>query len=64
MAKTKLSGYRCERCGHRWLPRGTCPCERCRSKFGRPKYPKVCPGCHSDYWDRQRIRPVKQEGEL
>jgi len=42
MAKVKLSGYRCERCGHEWLPR-----EKRRD-------PTVCPKCKSPYWDRKR----------
>ena len=34
----KLKGYRCERCGHEWAPRGL-------------KEPKVCPKCKSPYWN-------------
>jgi hypothetical protein len=33
-------GYRCDRCGHEWLPKGS---ER--------KEPKVCPKCKSPYWN-------------
>jgi len=40
--KVQLWGYRCERCGHEWLPR-----EKARD-------PKVCPRCKSPYWDRPR----------
>jgi len=36
-------GYRCERCGHEWVPRGDVSVE-----------PRVCPKCKSPYWDRQR----------
>ena len=39
-------GYRCERCGHEWLPR----------EQGQPD-PKVCPKCKSPYWDRPRQAP-------
>ena len=39
MAKVKLSGYRCERCGHEWVPRH------------KEQEPKVCPKCKSPYWD-------------
>jgi predicted Zn-ribbon and HTH transcriptional regulator len=43
MAKVKLQvmGYRCERCGHEWVPRINQP-------------PRVCPKCKSPYWDRPR----------
>jgi len=33
--------HRCLRCGHKWTPRGM---ER----------PRVCPGCHSPYWDKPK----------
>jgi hypothetical protein len=36
-------GYRCERCGHEWVPRGDLNIE-----------PRVCPKCKSPYWDRER----------
>ncbi len=35
-----LMGYRCERCGHEWLP-----------KKDDEKEPKVCPKCKSPYWN-------------
>lgn len=39
MARIQLLGYRCERCGHEWVPReGT-------------EEPRVCPKCKSPYWD-------------
>ena len=43
MAKVKLliEGYKCERCGHEWIPR-------------MKENPRVCPKCHSPYWDVQR----------
>src|SRR5438552_16452342 len=40
MAKVRLSGCRCERCHHRWLP---------RQGSGEPR---VCPKCKSPYWNR------------
>jgi type IV secretory pathway VirB2 component (pilin) len=43
---TSISGCRCERCGHEWVPRiaGVDPC--------------ICPKCKSPYWNRPRpIRP-------
>ena len=42
----RVLGYRCERCGHEWVPRNDRP-------------PKVCPKCKSPYWDRERrTRPA------
>ena len=40
MAKVpiQLMGYRCERCGHEWVPRD------------EGQEPKVCPKCKSPYW--------------
>ncbi len=34
-----IMGYRCERCGHEWIPRD------------EEQAPKVCPKCKSPYWD-------------
>ena len=42
MPKVQIWGYRCERCGHEWVPRE------------RHQEPKVCPHCKSPYWDRPR----------
>lgn len=41
MVKVQLWGWRCERCGHEWLPR-------------EDKPPRVCPHCKSPYWDKPR----------
>ena len=38
-----LEGYKCERCGHTWLP---------RSKIG--ENPTICPKCKSPYWNKPR----------
>lgn len=45
VAKVKLEvwGYRCERCGHLWVP---------RDQDAPPA--KTCPKCKSPYWDRPR----------
>lgn len=52
VAKVRISvwGYRCERCGGEWVPRGA---------TNRP--PKVCPKCKSPYWDRPR-QPARRHG--
>lgn len=42
MARVTLSGYRCERCEHVWLPRE-----------GGDE-PRVCPKCKSPYWNKPR----------
>jgi len=43
MAKVKitLTGFKCERCGHEWVPRGE-------------EEPAVCPKCKSPYWNKPR----------
>jgi len=38
----KLIGFRCERCGHEWVPKSI------------NKEPKVCPKCKSPYWNTKR----------
>ncbi len=45
MAKVPITimGYRCDRCGHEWIPRGASEQE-----------PRVCPKCKSPYWNRPR----------
>lgn len=45
--KVPLMGYRCERCGHEWLPRNEEP-------------PRVCPKCKSPYWDRPKKNKSKK----
>jgi predicted Zn-ribbon and HTH transcriptional regulator len=44
MAKVTLTveGYRCERCGHEWVPRD------------KEQDPTVCPKCKSPYWNKPR----------
>ena len=49
MSKVLIMGYRCQRCGHEWLP---------RRNSKNP--PKVCPKCKSPYWDRPRKKPPKK----
>lgn len=47
MPKVQIWGYRCERCGHEWVPRD------------KTQDPKVCPSCKSPYWDRPRQNQSK-----
>jgi predicted Zn-ribbon and HTH transcriptional regulator len=48
MPKIMLEGYKCERCGHEWVP---------RSKV--EESPTICPRCKSPYWDKPRINRVQ-----
>ena len=41
MSKITVEGFKCERCGHEWVPK-------------RKKDPIVCPSCKSPYWNRPR----------
>lgn len=41
MAKIVMTGYQCDRCGHKWAPK-------------KDVLPKVCPKCKSPYWDTPR----------
>ncbi len=41
--KFEVEGYQCERCQHKWVPRGN-------------EKPTSCPSCHSPYWDKPRKR--------
>ena len=41
-----LSQLQCSRCSHRWIP--------------RKREVRVCPRCHSPYWDRPRSEPVPE----
>jgi len=44
MAKVKitLTGFKCERCSHEWVPRNL------------KEEPAVCPKCKSPYWNKPR----------
>lgn len=48
-----LDGYKCERCGHTWVPRSTTEGE-----------PVICPKCKSPYWNRPRVDPIKKKATL
>jgi predicted Zn-ribbon and HTH transcriptional regulator len=50
MAKIKITvdGYRCERCGHEWIPRTKITTD-----------PKICPNCKTPYWDTPRKNKSK-----
>jgi len=40
--KITVEGFKCERCGHEWIPRN------------KEEHPRVCPKCKSPYWDKPR----------
>jgi len=46
-----VMGYKCERCGHEWLPRDD------------KREPKVCPKCKSPYWNspKKQLSPMPYE---
>ena len=46
MVDITVKGYKCERCGHKWVPRGK-------------EEPRVCPKCKSAYWDKPKKKPSK-----
>lgn len=69
LTKVSLWGYYCERCGHRWVPRGLDqvyrrPASEERLKATDPgerpekleREPTVCPACKSPYWSHPSKR--------
>jgi DNA-directed RNA polymerase subunit RPC12/RpoP len=46
VGKVTLEGYKCERCGHVWVPR--------KYETAKKKDPIICPKCKSPYWNRPR----------
>ena len=44
--KITLTGFKCERCGHKWVPRNK-------------EEPAVCPKCKSPYWNKPRRQKKK-----
>ena len=47
MGKVKVDAYKCERCGHIWLPR----------EPNRNRKPILCAKCKSAYWDIPKPKP-------
>ncbi len=48
MGEVTVTAFKCERCGHVWLPK-------------TERRPTICPKCKSPYWDKPRIRPVREK---
>jgi len=40
----KTEGYKCERCGHEWVPRN------------KEESPIICPKCKTPYWNKPKKR--------
>ena len=47
MSRIMIQAFKCERCGHVWVPRQP-------KDGGEIVMPKVCPTCKSPYWDTPR----------
>lgn len=49
MGKIRITveGFKCERCGHEWIPRD------------KKESPRVCPRCKSPYWDKPRKKQIE-----
>src|SRR5205823_2774399 len=54
MARVPITvmGFRCDRCGHEWIPR----------KPGDE--PRVCPKCHSPWWNKPHRRAMMPYDEF
>ena len=50
MARIKITsdGFKCERCGHEWIP---------RTKI--EENPTICPKCKSPYWNKPKKNKKK-----
>jgi hypothetical protein len=56
IVKITITGYRCERCQHEWVPRGARNTEPKKGKKGEEPKPRICPKCKSAWWD---VPPTK-----
>ncbi len=48
MAQILISGFRCERCEHEWVPKGQ-----------KLSLPRVCPRCKNPNWNKSRAERPK-----
>jgi predicted Zn-ribbon and HTH transcriptional regulator len=46
LGRIKLDGFKCERCGHTWVPRMH------DDEVSDP--PVICPRCKSPYWNKPK----------
>lgn len=56
------AGYKCERCGHVWVPRGP-RAENRQAKGSEAQKPRLCPKCKSAYWETPRKAPLKKRAK-
>lgn len=49
MSVISISGFMCERCGHKWI-----------SRENSNHFPLVCPKCKSPYWNTPRKNKIKK----
>jgi DNA-directed RNA polymerase subunit RPC12/RpoP len=56
VGKVTLEGYKCERCGHVWVPR--------KYETAQNKDPIICPKCKSPYWNKPRQEGKKETLEF
>ena len=47
-----VMGFRCDRCGHEWIPRS-----------GLEEEPRVCPACHSYLWNQPEKKKLRMSYE-
>jgi DNA-directed RNA polymerase subunit RPC12/RpoP len=52
VGRAKVEAYKCERCGHIWLPR--------EATIKQNRKPVVCGKCKSAYWDIPRPEKSKK----
>jgi hypothetical protein len=52
MAIINIKAFKCERCGHIWLPRDVLEKINKLDEY----LPKVCPKCKSPYWNIPRSK--------
>jgi hypothetical protein len=52
MARVRIWGFKCERCGHEWVPRES------------DQAPATCPKCKSPYWNRPRRGEIPLEERI
>ncbi|MBU2616970.1 MAG: hydrogenase maturation nickel metallochaperone HypA [Nanoarchaeota archaeon] len=48
--QVKITKYKCDRCGHEWIPR-------------EKATPTICPKCKSPYWNKPR-RKIKKKNVI
>ncbi len=47
-----VTAYRCDRCGHEWIPR-----------IKKTELPTICPKCKSAYWNKGPVKKGKKKAK-